>query len=272
MRSYTSGIKRNYKDRLFKFIYGRDNEQSRRWLLSLYNALNDSNYTNTDELKMTTIENIIYITMKNDISFLIDGHMTLYEQQSSYNPNMPLRGLLYFAQLYQKEISDRRADIFGSSIVKIPTPRFVVFYNGLHAAPDISNLRLSDAFEIKDSSNEFEWTATMYNINAGHNESLQKKCISLYDYSRYISFIRENIKKMAMEDAVNDAVEKAIGENLLEGFFRQQKMEVLNMCLTEFNQEEYDRNRRLEGYEEGMHNKAIETASKMMKKGISTLS
>ena len=96
---------REYKDRLFKAIFGRDSEQSKRWRLDLYNALNGTSYTNPDDLKLTTIENVIYITMKNDISFLIGSQMNLFEQQSSFNPNMPLRGLMYFAQLYQMYLS-----------------------------------------------------------------------------------------------------------------------------------------------------------------------
>ncbi len=91
---------REYKDRLFKAIFGRDTEESKRWRLELYNALNGTDYSDPNELKLTTIENFIYITMKNDVSFLLDSQMNLYEQQSTFNPNMPLRGLLYFSQLY----------------------------------------------------------------------------------------------------------------------------------------------------------------------------
>ncbi|MBP5157839.1 MAG: hypothetical protein ILP18_08225, partial [Treponema sp.] len=121
---------REYKDRLFKAVFGRDTEQSKRWRLDLYNALNGTGYTDPDALSLTTIENVIYITMKNDISFLIGSQMNLYEQQSTYNPNMPLRGLMYFAQLYQMDLSARGEDLLGSRQVKIPVPSFIVFYNG----------------------------------------------------------------------------------------------------------------------------------------------
>ena len=90
---------REYRDRLFKAIFGRDTEQSKRWRLDLYNALNNTNYKDPDALEVNTIENVIYMTMKNDVSFLVDSQMTLYEQQSTHNPNMPLRGLLYFSVL-----------------------------------------------------------------------------------------------------------------------------------------------------------------------------
>ena len=138
---------REYKDRLFKKIFGDTTEESKRWRLDLYNALNGTSYTDPDKLKLTTIENVIYVTMKNDISFLIGSQMNLYEQQSSYNPNMPLRGLMYFAQLYQMNLSARGLDLFGSKLVKIPSPSFVVFYNGDKELPDVSEQRLSDAFE-----------------------------------------------------------------------------------------------------------------------------
>ena len=113
---------REYKDRLFKFIFGRDTQESREWLLSLYNALNGTDYTDTSDLKFTTIENIIYVTMKNDVSFLIGDEINLYEQQSTFNPNLPLRGLMYFSQLYQMMLSEQGKDLFGHSLVKIPTP------------------------------------------------------------------------------------------------------------------------------------------------------
>ena len=240
-----------YKDRLFKFIFGRDTEESKRWLLSLYNALNGSCYTDISDLKLTTIENIIYVTMKNDVSFLIGEEINLYEQQSTYNPNMPLRGLMYFAQLYQMILSERGKDLFGHSLVKIPSPRFVVFYNGTTDKADTVKLRLSDSFESPAPSGDFEWTATMVNINAGHNETLQKSCKALYDYSSYVAKVRTNLASMPKNKAVDCAVNEAIRENLLDSFFKRQKMEVLNMSLTEFDQEEYDRNRREEGRQEG---------------------
>ena len=96
----TTLYNREHKDRLFKFIFGKDTEQSKRWRLQLYNALNGTNYTDPDALKINTIENVIFITMHNDISFLVDTEMNLYEEQSSRNPNMPLRGFFYFSILY----------------------------------------------------------------------------------------------------------------------------------------------------------------------------
>ena len=256
---------REYKDRLFKKIFGDTTEESKRWRLDLYNALNGTSYTNPDELKLTTIENVIYVTMKNDISFLIGSQMNLYEQQSSYNPNMPLRGLMYFAQLYQMNLSARGLDLFGSKLVKIPSPSFVVFYNGDKELPDVSEQRLSDAFEPAGSGKGFEWTAKVVNIGGKHNEGLLKKCKALYDYCSYVDRVKGNLKAgMPKKDAVGEAVDYAIKENFLDGFFKSQKMEVMNMSLTEFDQEEYDRNRRREGKEEGMEEMQSRTARNML--------
>ena len=258
---------RQYKDRLFKAIFGRNTEQSKQWRLELYNALNGTNYKDPDALKLTTIENVIYITMKNDISFLIDSQMNLYEQQSTFNPNMPLRGLMYFAQLYQMNITERDEDPLGSREIKIPTPRFIVFYNGERHLPDISEQKLSDAFE-GGKVEGFEWTATVINIGGNHNEALQKKCKPLYDYCIYVNKVKQNLKSMTTVEAVDNALTYAINENLLNGYFKLQKMEVLNMSLTEFDQEAYDRHRRREGFEEGVEKAKYETARNALEQGL----
>ena len=249
--SATGSFNRQYQDRLFKAIFGR--EEHKDWLLSLYNALNGSSYTDPSDIEINTIEGIIYVTMKNDISFLIDSQLNLYEQQSSYNPNMPLRGLMYFAELYQKHLTKQDRDLFTTALVKIPTPNFVVFYNGSRNMPDVTKLYLSDAFEIPAESGDFEWTATMLNINAGRNKTLLQKCKPLYYYSCYVDRVKANVRSgMTKENAVSEAVNFAIQNDFLDGYFKMQKAEVLNMSLTEFDQEAYDRHRFNEGKEAGI--------------------
>ena len=240
--SVPGSFNRQYQDRLFKAIFGR--EEHKDWLLSLYNALNGSSYTDPSDIEINTIEGIIYVTMKNDISFLIDSQLNLYEQQSSYNPNMPLRGLMYFAELYQKHLTKQDRDLFTTALVKIPTPNFVVFYNGSRDMPDVTKLRLSEAFEIPAENGDFEWTATMLNINAGRNKTLLQKCKPLYHYSCYVDRVKTNVRSgMTKENAVSEAVNFAIQNDFLDGYFKIQKAEVLNMSLTEFDQEAYDRHR-----------------------------
>jgi len=106
--------------------------------------------------------------MKNDISFLVDSQMTLLEHQSTFNPNMPLRGFFYFSQLYQMHLAKEEKDLFGS-LVKIPAPRDIVFYNGDKKLPETSKLRLSDAFDHFTETGDFEWTDEyfylFYNFN-----------------------------------------------------------------------------------------------------------
>ncbi|MCR4630671.1 MAG: hypothetical protein K5786_03495 [Treponema sp.] len=263
---------RTYKDTLFRWIFGRMTEESKRWRLELYNALNNSDYKNPDELEVTTIENVIYLSMKNDLSFLVDSKMTLYEQQSTYNPNMPLRGFLYFSQLYEKWLAKEGLDLYGHSLIKIPTPNYVVFYNGERKLEDITKFRLSDAFIIPEKSKDFEWTATFVNINEGHNDSINKKCKPLYDYNRFVSRVKKNLRnEMKNNEAVSEAVEWAISENLLEGFFKEQKAEAVKMILTEFDPELYEKNRKHEAYEEGRAEKAIEAAENLLKLKVLTL-
>lgn len=148
--------------------------------------------------------------------------------------------------------------LFRSTIVKIPNPEFIVFYNGARKTDDVEYLRLSDAFEKEDKKGDFEWTAKMININPGHNTPLQKNCKPLYNYTQYISRIVENKKKgMSVRAAVNEAVDWAISENLLDGFFKDQKEEILAMSLTEFNAEKVYRDWLAEGREEGREDAAI---------------
>ncbi len=259
-------------DRLFKAIFGRNNEESKKWRLELYNALRGSSYTDPDALEINTIENVIYLTMRNDISFLVDSQMTLFEQQSTYNPNMPLRGFLYFAQLYQIYLTKIGRSLHRSSLVKIPAPQFIVFYNGEKQTKDIEILRLSDAFEGDSDRGDFEWTSKMININSNRNQSLQKKCKPLYDYVRYTSRIKENKKGgMTANSAIEEAVNWAIKENLLEGFFKRQKEEVLAMSLTEFDAEEVIRDILDEGKELGANQKAIESAANLLKMNVLTV-
>ncbi len=263
-------VSREIQDRLFKAIFGRDNPQSKKWRLELYNALSGKNYTDPDSLEVNTIENVIYFTMRNDISFLVDSQMTLLEQQSTCNPNMPLRGLMYFAQLYQMHLSKLGKTLLRSSLVRIPTPQFIVFYNGEKKTKDVEYLKLSDAFEIPDTSGQFEWTAKMININSEHNITLQKKCKPLYDYIRLISEIKRNKKNgLSAKDAVSKSVEWAIEEKMLDGFFKTQKEEVLAMSLTEFNAEEVFNDILAEGIEQGAQQKAIEGAKNLYANGVS---
>ncbi len=255
-----------FKDKLFRYIFAKNKE----WLLSLYNALNNTNYTNTEDLTITTLEDVIYIKMKNDISLLIDSEMNLYEHQSTFNPNMPLRGLLYFAALYRAFLTEKGVDLYGKRLVKIPVPKYVVFYNGDDAVKDVEILKLTDAFEKNVQTEDFQWTATMYNINVGHNKELLDKCMALKDYANYVGKVKAKLAAgQKINEAVAQSVDEAISENLLDGFFKKHEKGVLEMTLTEFNEQEFIENRREEGREEGRIEGRVEGAINMAKKSFS---
>ena len=238
-----------YKDSLFRKLFGENKTNA----LSLYNALNGSSYTNEEDLEFTTLEDVIYMKMKNDVSVLFGTSLSLYEHQSSYNPNMPLRGFLYFADLYRKMIKDNER-IYSKKMVRIPNPKYIVFYNGPDTSMDgdMQKLKLSDSFEEADESGEFEWTATMLNINIGHNRDILEKCRILEEYSIFIQRVREyNRNSKDLTTAINKAVDECIKDNILKNILESQKMEGINVVLTEFDEEKFENMLREEGREEG---------------------
>jgi hypothetical protein len=232
-------INRKYKDRLFRLIFG--DERYKENLMSLYNALNNTSYDNLEELEITTIDDCIYMGMKNDLSFLIRFILALYEHQSTFNPNEPVRGMLYFSGLFQKYISENRLNIYGSKQIKLPTPQYIVFYNGDDSKmpEDEIKLRLSDSFYDKSVSDEFEWTATMKNINLGRNKELMEKCKVLKEYATFVDKIKRYTREMNdIEKAIDRAVEECINEGVLADFLIAHRAEVKDVCLTEYNEEE----------------------------------
>lgn len=224
-----------FKDRLFRALFG--SEERKENLLSLYNALNDTDYQNLDDLYINTIDDVIYMGMKNDVSCIIDNYLSLYEHQSTYNPNMPLRGLLYFGKLYDKYIKENEKNIFSSRIVKIPTPQYYVFYNGEDDKPESTTLRLSDAFEAPIRDGQYEWTAKMLNINYGKNKELMEKCQVLKEYSIFTDRIRTLVKQgKDIRIAVDEAVDTCIEEGILSDYLLNHKSEVKDMVLTEYDE------------------------------------
>ncbi len=209
---------RKYKDRLFRLIFA--DEKNKKNTLSLYNMLNNSSYENEEDLEITTIEDVLYIKMKNDLSFIIADTMNLYEQQSTHNPNMPLRGFLYFGNLYEKYLDTNGLTLHTNSQVKIPTPNYIVFYNGVDARPATEKLHLSDSFQTPDNRNEFEWTATVINLNHHDNRPLLNRCKPLRDYTFLVSKIQQHSKTMSLKQAVNKAVDDCISADILADFLK----------------------------------------------------
>ena len=242
------GVKMNrqYKDRVLRKLLSESKENA----LSLYNALNNSNYTNAEDLEFNTIEDVIYMGMKNDFSVLFQMEINLYEHQSTLSPNYPLRGFLYLPRLYESYIQKRRLNVYGSKLVKIPTPHYVVLYNGKEDTEEQYELKLSDAFEHAGGC--VELTCTVYNINAGHNPELMERCPLLREYAELVARIRSGQDGgLSIDDAVNEAVDSCIREGILKDFLLKHKAEVVGMLLTEYNEAETMELLREEAREEG---------------------
>lgn len=259
-------VNRNFKDSLFRMVFHGKEE-----LLSLYNAVNGSAYTNADDLKINTLEDVVYMGMKNDISFLFASYLNLYEAQSTSNPNMPLRGTIYFADLLKGWIESNQLDIYSERQIMLPTPKFIVFYNGLKEEPERKILRLSDAFEgQQDAEAALECTAVMLNINYGYNRELMEKCQMLHDYSWFVDAVRQGVRAgKTLENAVDEAIDKSLKEGVLRDLLRKNRAEVKRVVLAEYNEELHLKNVRECGYEEGRIRERIELIIKKVRKGQS---
>ena len=238
-----------FKDRLFRLVFN-----NKRDLLDLYNALNNTNYENLNDLEVNTLEDAVYLSMKNDISFLIGGTLNLYEHQSTYNPNMPLRGLLYLARLYDGYVETENINLYSSTLKKLPIPQYFVFYNGTQEQPDETVLQLTDAFEPVSSHQPcLQCTAVMLNINYGHNLALMEKCQRLKEYSIFIDTVRSCSKETNdLRSAVTKAVDFCIEKGILLDVLVKNKAEVISMVLTSFNQKAYEKDLYEEGVEDGL--------------------
>ena len=237
---------RNYRDTLFRMLY-RDKKR----LLSLFNAVNGTHYDNPDDLTITTLEGVLYLGMKNDVSCIIDMMMQLYEHQSTVNPNMPLRNLFYVSDLLQKYLYEEGLDIYSRKQIKIPTPKFVVFYNGDEEQPERKEIRLSKAFSANTGETNMELVVLQININKGQNEELKAACKTLQEYAEFTERAREHRKEMELEDAIRTTIDECIRDGILKDFLLKNKAEVYHMCLYEFDVELHERVLREEEREEG---------------------
>ena len=237
-------VQRNYKDTIFRMLF-KDKEN----LLSLYNALNKTDYTDVDGLEITTLENAVYMNYKNDVSFIFDYELMLYEHQSTMNPNMPLRDLFYVTSILQKRIGNE--NLYGSKQIVIPSPRFVVFYNGINPQPERQVLKLSDAYEKKQEYPELELAVTVYNINHGCNEDIMDVCRTLKEYAMYVEQVRFYAKQMSLAEAVEKAVDFCIQAGILSEFLRKNRAEVIMLSIFEYDEEAHHKLLYEEGVEDG---------------------
>lgn len=292
---------REYKSRLFSFLFGR--EENKRWTLSLYNAIHGTAHDDISSITINTIEDVVYMGMKNDLSILVSEtvslykSMELYEQQSSYNPNIPVREFMYAGKLYDKFIHSAGLNQYGKSLLPLPIPKLVVFYNGENEKEDEVILRLSDAFKeeirqniihrnaennktfddaqmaaeverlFQEASPDIEVRVRMININYGHNKEILTACRPLREYAWFVEQVRKNhaaIKSgggelVGISAAIDRAIDDMPDDFEIKKFIMANRAEVIDMCLTEYNESETLEMFRQEGRMEGLQEGQMET-------------
>ena len=234
-----------YKDSVFRMLV---NDKS--VALEIYNAMNGSDYHNAADIIVTTLKNAVYMGIKNDASFIIASQLMLYEQQSTVNPNMPLRDLEYVACLMAALTYE--ANIYSRRLIRLPEPKFVVFYNGEEKVPERYEMNLSDAYESHKDNPSLELKIDVVNINPGYNEDLLAKSPTLYQYMEFVSTVRFYRNKYNFDDAMDMDIEHCIRNNILADFLMKNKAEVLRMNIFEYDQEKHIRMEKKESYEEGV--------------------
>ena len=202
-------------------------------------------------MEINTIDDVIYMHLKNDMSFILDDWQNLFEQQSTFNPNQPLRGFFYFADLYKVKYFGKK--IYSTRLLKIPTPQYIVFYNGTTSMPDRKELRLSDAFQQPTEQPDIEVVAHMLNINYGHNKELMERCRKLKEYAQFIDIIRHYLrenKQWSNEQAISKAIDDCIKNNILRDILQKERLRVMASILSEFDEVGYKEMIRQEAYED----------------------
>ena len=237
-------VNRTCKSTLFIMLF-----EDKKNLLELYNAITGKHYADPELLEINTLENAIYMSMKNDVSFLIDGRLSLYEHQSTKNPNLPLRFLLYISHLYSRLTV--KENLYGETIVQIPAPEFLIFYNGKDKMPERQILKLSDMYSVQEGQPKLELEATLFNISGSNNQKLKEACRTLGEYAIYTDKIRNYTETMELSEAVDRAMDECIREDVLREFLMKHKAEARAMSIFEYDQERHMQQEREAGIEKG---------------------
>ncbi|MCI8694354.1 MAG: hypothetical protein HFH91_16880 [Lachnospiraceae bacterium] len=212
------------------------------YALEVYNALNHSDYRNPGLVEVCNLERGISLSVRNDAAFILDMNLSIYEHESTVCPNMPLRALIYVTNILEQWVKGQ--NIYGRRLVKIPTPRFAVFYNGAEEQPERYPQRLSDAFTNQMKKPELELTCMVYNINSGKNRKLLTKCPVLKQYMVFVGYVREELEMQPEKDlkeAIDKAIDRCIEEGVLREFLTKRREEV-----TKVTQLDYTFDRRIE--------------------------
>ena len=275
----TSYVNRTYKDALFKKVFKNQQE-----ILDLYNAIGKTHYTDTEAVHINTIDRVVFLGMENDVSFMIDDILNIYEHQSTKNKNMPIRGLLYLAELYKDYIRENSLDIYGHQRIWLPKPIYLVFYNGTEDQPDYEEIYLKDAFgESETSEDDFlDFKAVMLNINYGHNKELMERCRPLKEYAIFVDMIRGYLDKgLKIQHAAHKTVEECLKKGILKEILLKEKGEIKDMITicydeelhkkkeAEYHEEIGERRGVRIGEEQGANREKMKIALWMKKRGMS---
>lgn len=236
---------REYKSSVFSMLL-----ENQKNCLQVYNALNNTSHEDPDLVEIKRLDGGILLSIRNDASFLIDNRLNLYEHQSTYNPNMPLRSLIYFTELIREHITND--DLFKRQKITIPVPHFVVFYNGIENRPEKENMFLSSSYAHDVCEPELELKCTVYNINQGNNQILLNKCPVLNEYMIFVDKVRTFMKIYKdIETAIDMAVEECIAGHVLEDFLLEKGNEVKQVAALDYTFERREKLFRAEEREQG---------------------
>lgn len=257
------GKNREYKSDVFSMLL-----ENKKYALEVYNALNDSNYQDPEEVKMIKLEKGVSLSIRNDASFVIDMNISFFEHQSTYNPNMPLRSMIYYVNALEDWIQENEIDIFSRKKIRISTPHFVVFYNGAEKRPEYEEMNLSQLFANTVEKPDIEVRCKVYNINPNNNQELKKKSEVLHGYTFFVEKVRYYKNRgIPLDDSVDRAIADCIGNHILEDFFLSRKDEVKKMTHLDYTWEKREKMIRKEEYEQGGQDRDKKLISKWMQKG-----
>ncbi|MGN0242758.1 MAG: coiled-coil domain-containing protein, partial [Lachnospiraceae bacterium] len=225
---------RTHKSDVFSDYFAED---SRR-LVQLTNALLGTVFPADTEVELVTLQSILNGVFKNDLGFIISSYfMILTEHQSSLNPNMPLRELLYLAEEYTQYVATYNLSLFSQKQLTLPTPRLFVLYNGLEDAPQEEILPLSKAFTFQKETADVEVYVHFINIKPDAKHPVLKNCKALYDYSHFIDRIQKNTaaQKMPLEQAIEEALEYCIQQDIMADYLQKKRAEVTHVLYEQYS-------------------------------------
>ena len=255
---------RKYKDSVFTDLFGSDRDGKKNFL-TLYNALSGNEYKLEEvSLERKIIEQALYKTFNNDVSWEINGKLiVLVEHQSTVNENMPFRCLEYVTRIYEGIIPVKAR--YAEKVQKIPNPDFYVVYVGKKPQPAEQELRLSDAFYEKDSS-KLELVVKVKNCTDPNLLPVVKKCDILKQYCQFIEIVEQNYRRLSPKKSFKKAIEIAMEQGILTDYLDRKSREVINMLCAKYSYKDDIAVKKQEAFEEGQQQKAIEAAVTLVKK------